>query len=341
MECPEIKELLSEYVDGVLDSEKSARVARHLESCADCRDELDALGRVIRSLGSMGVMKAPDGFMEEVHQRIERRSRLSRISRSLFVPFRVKIPIQVASLATACILVLLIFHNMRTSEEVTNLMQEPGREVAAEKAMEAAPEPAKLGKGSKRRPTLLKAENIQKKKAEKPIELALRVSKGSEYAFSRQEKPAPAAEKRLARSNGKRKQRYPDETSGAKAPEEALSQKSSSREADLAEKPASMPAADAEKQTADRAGLAIPGDYSKLSAEMKRWTLEAGGRILNTGYEEVTGRPASFYVEIPAGQLAAFLEKLSGIGSLETGVPASPRRTGEMVRLDIRLTYDR
>jgi len=289
MECPEIKGLLSEYMDGVLDAGKSARVARHLKSCSDCRDELDALGKVIHSLGSMDVMEAPDGFMEEVHQRIERRSRLSRISRSLFVPFRVKIPIQVASLATACILVLLIFHNMRTSEEMTKLMQEPGREVAAEKAMEAASEPAKLGKVSKRRPALLKAENIQEKKAEKPIELAVRVSKESEYASYAQGKSAPVAK----------------------------------------------------RQTTDRAELSVPGRYGKLSAEMKRWTREAGGRILNTGYEEATGRPASFYVEIQARQLAAFLEKLSGIGSLETGGPASPGRTGEMVRLNIRLTYDR
>jgi Putative zinc-finger len=288
MECPEIKGYLSEYLDSELDAEKSARIERHLKSCPDCREELDALRKVIETLGSMDAMEAPGGFMEEVHQRIERRSWVSSISRRLFVPFRVKIPIQAASLVTACLLVLLIFHNMRTSKEVVTLMKEPGRRVAAEKAMEAAPEPATPGKVSIPRPALLKAEAVREKRAGKRLQLVFLVSKGSEYAAYRRRKPAPPAE----------------------------------------------------KQTTDRAGITVPGGHDRLSARMNEWTRETHGRILDTQYEETTGRPVRFSVEIPAGQLAAFLEKLSGIGSLKTGGPASPHRTGEMVRLDIRLTYD-
>ncbi len=341
MECSEIIGHLSEYIDGVLDSDRTAKVENHLKSCADCRNELEALKRVIQTLGSMDGVETPEGFMKGVHQRIERRSWWSGISRSLFVPFRLKIPIQVASLATACLLVLLIYHNMRTEEEVATLMQESGRRVAVEKAMEAAPEPAKPGKATKPRPALMKVKSIQEKKAEKPLALVLRVSKGSEYPSYRKRKPAPPAEKRLVQPAGKRKEAYLDQMASTKAPKEIVAEKSMSREADLAEKPTSMSGVAAEEQAAAGTGILLPGGYDKLSARMKRWTREAGGRILHTGYEEATGRPVRFSVEIPGRQLADFLKKLSNAGSLETHAPIASREVEKRVRLDIRLSYDR
>lgn len=302
MECLEIKKHLSEYIDHELDAEKMAQIENHLKSCADCGAELKAMETIIQTLGSIDVMKAPDGFMEEVRHRIEHRSRLSGVFRSMFIPFRVKIPIQAASLVTASLLVFLIFHHMRTAEEVATLVQKPAMQATAEKAMPAAPEPAKAKKISTPKSRLLKAESVQ---------LILLVSRGGRSAPFSQEKPIPLEENRLAQVAGKRKESPLDGASGAKAREEAMADKAYSNKANPVEK------------------------------LMNRWTRETNGRILYTRNDEVTGRPIQFSVEIPAGQLAAFLKKLSEIGSLENRAPAAPRAAKEMVSLNIRLVYDR
>ena len=48
MECSKVKELLSEYLDGMLDEEAGARVQAHLSECADCRDEHASLKALVR-----------------------------------------------------------------------------------------------------------------------------------------------------------------------------------------------------------------------------------------------------------------------------------------------------
>jgi hypothetical protein len=341
MECSQTKRHLSEYIDGVLNTEKAAKVEDHLKMCADCRDELEALKGMIQTLGSLDIMEAPKGFMEGVHQRIERRSWWSRIFKSLFLPFRLKIPIQVASWATAGLLVFLVFHNMGTQEEVTTLMQEPGRRVAAEKTMDAAPQAIKPQKATRPAPALMKAEALPEKRAGKSVQLVLRVSKGNEYTSSRLRKSSPPAEKKLVRTARKRKEGYLDQVGGTKAPKDVPAGKASSAEADLAEESAPVPGVVPTKRAADRATISVAGGYDQLSARMSQWTREAGGRILRTDYEEPTGRPGRFSVEIPVGKVADFLEKLSGIGSIETLPEISSQETGKIVQLDIRLTYDR
>ena len=341
MECSETKKHLSEYIDGVLDTENAAKVEDHLGSCAHCRSELEDLKRVIESLGSMDAVEAPKGFMEGVHKRIEHRSWWTAISQTLFVPFRVKIPIQAASLAAACILVVLVFYNMKNQEEVSTLMQEPGRPVAAEKPMEAAPQLVKPRKASRPAPALMKAEAVLEKKTEKPAQLVLRVSKGIEYKSYRTGTPASPSEERLAQRAGKPKEGYLDQMAGAKPSKDILAGKAASVEADLAEESAKAPATAAKKRMADKAKISVTRGHDQLSARMGQWTREAGGRVLRTEYEETGDRPVRFLVEIPAGRLANFLEKLSGIGSLESTPEISHQKTSKTVKLNILLRYDR
>lgn len=53
MNCPLMEELLSCYVDGVLDEESASLVERHVEGCPDCRQALEAL-RVIAACSAHG-----------------------------------------------------------------------------------------------------------------------------------------------------------------------------------------------------------------------------------------------------------------------------------------------
>lgn len=46
MNCPEVKELLSDYYDAELSSDERERVAAHLSNCPDCSDELACYGEL-------------------------------------------------------------------------------------------------------------------------------------------------------------------------------------------------------------------------------------------------------------------------------------------------------
>ena len=93
MDCSEIRMLLSEYLDDALDEKAKARVDEHLRTCAACQKELDSLKALVKGIGSLESVKAPADFLDQLHKRMERRSKISEIWEWLFYPLRVKIPL--------------------------------------------------------------------------------------------------------------------------------------------------------------------------------------------------------------------------------------------------------
>ena len=60
MRCAKARRLISEYVDGSLDSRRSERLRRHLESCPECRDVLADFEAIRRDAGSLEAPEPPD-----------------------------------------------------------------------------------------------------------------------------------------------------------------------------------------------------------------------------------------------------------------------------------------
>jgi len=97
MQCSEIRELLSAYIDEVLDEQEKTAVADHVRTCRACFQELTDLQETIKLLRSLGEIAPPEGFRKQLKQRllnepapaldidsvVSRRGRLSRwLSRS-------------------------------------------------------------------------------------------------------------------------------------------------------------------------------------------------------------------------------------------------------------------
>ncbi|OGX28234.1 MAG: hypothetical protein A3F87_04780 [Omnitrophica WOR_2 bacterium RIFCSPLOWO2_12_FULL_51_24] len=59
----------------------------------------------LKQMSSLPKVKAPEDFLEKVHERIERRSAFEKIMRTLFVPVKVKVPLEVAAMAATIILI--------------------------------------------------------------------------------------------------------------------------------------------------------------------------------------------------------------------------------------------
>lgn len=102
--CTETRERLSEYVDGLLDGQTKEVVEQHLGSCDDCRAEHASFKTMLDDLGSLQSVRPPADFLDQLHGRME--SRFTRVLRKLFLPWHIKLPLE---LATAMVLVLAVY----------------------------------------------------------------------------------------------------------------------------------------------------------------------------------------------------------------------------------------
>ncbi len=110
MECALIQERLSEYIDGTLDADDRAAVENHISTCKTCKEDLASLTEMVEELRAMDPVEAPADFLEKIHERMESRFSLDRIIRKLFIPFRIKIPVELAAAATITLLVFFVFN---------------------------------------------------------------------------------------------------------------------------------------------------------------------------------------------------------------------------------------
>ena len=202
MKCDEFKELLSEYVDDVLDPETKGLVDEHLSSCKDCQQELASLKGLISELGSMESVEPPKDFLDQLHERMEKHSRFSNILRALFVPMGVKIPLEFAGAAIVAILVFSILHfqqdQYKMAEAPVSLKQESIAEKGAVETFGGtAKDESYEPQLAYRTPT---AEPLEESK---PIELVL-VMKSElphpAYAPDAPMEAAPAPRKKMRRS---------------------------------------------------------------------------------------------------------------------------------------------
>ena len=127
--CAHIRQLLSEYIDGALDSPRAAAVMKHMEGCEDCRREYASLESLIRRLGDIGAVNAPEDFLEKFHDRIRNVSIYDRI-RELLSSVRIRVPVEIAAFATTAVLILSFF-SFFPAEEKNNIKTIEGGNMAA------------------------------------------------------------------------------------------------------------------------------------------------------------------------------------------------------------------
>ena len=200
MECAKIKDLLSECIDGTLDAQTKALIDEHLLTCTECNEELALLKTLIRELGSVESFKAPDDFLEKLHERLEPRFSFRKIMRILFVPGRIKIPLE---FATATAMAVLIFSILYIQQPEKMIPDVPESATPVKVTEEGAMETSGKGVAFKSRPVVGKATAPQPAEKKEIIELTLLLEKegpGKASSPSEPPKAAPARQRDAERS---------------------------------------------------------------------------------------------------------------------------------------------
>jgi hypothetical protein len=142
MDCRQAKELVSAYIDGMLDTPVRESLERHLAQCAGCREEYEKTREMAKQVGALNTLETPPDFFDALHERIrmeKTESKLKKLERSLFFPLQVKIPLEIAGLA-AVIVLIFSFYQVTEPERYLPSAARVSAEKMASPEQTAAPE---------------------------------------------------------------------------------------------------------------------------------------------------------------------------------------------------------
>jgi len=326
MKCGEVKERLSEYVDGVLDAETMAIVDGHLSDCKDCQRELSSLRALVSALESLDAVEPPRDFLDQLHQRIEKRSRFSKILHALFLPLRVKIPLEFAGAVAMAILVFALLH---TQQDQLKLAEAPiglKKERAAEKVAKDDTLPEA--------PSSLMEKGVSKDIGEHRWQgEAGRLDKeGRDEDYKAQlarmpAEPVPAERETIELALIMKREIRPETvapegaTDTAPAPEKEMRRSLAMQKAE--------PSGQLERDTE------VDDSLPRLTRLIKL----ARGKVVSIEYEKGTTRPESIHAEIPAPELNTFYNSLKALGDLQTVPRAETGKGEEVLPVHIQLVY--
>lgn len=95
MECKDIQDKLSAYIDGVLSSEEKTLVNKHLKTCQRCREAFSELKKTVGHLKKLEEMEPPSWLSQKIMAKIRKAAEPKKgILQRLFYPLHIKLPIE-------------------------------------------------------------------------------------------------------------------------------------------------------------------------------------------------------------------------------------------------------
>jgi Putative zinc-finger len=116
MNCEEVQTRISEYLERSLDAISMKSMEVHLSSCSRCRVDADSLADCIQEVAGLPVVDPPLGFAQRVMAHVREINKKPTLWERLFLPTRVKIPLQ----ATAVVLIGALALVLSQKEEKLN-----------------------------------------------------------------------------------------------------------------------------------------------------------------------------------------------------------------------------
>ena len=151
MNCDEVQERLSDYLERALDEGNLRSVESHLSSCRLCRAEADSLALCIGSIANLHTVEPPIGFTQRVMSHVREIEAEPSFWQRLWSPLGSRISIHAAAIALIGILTLYLFEK----EEAHKNFLPPSDQVAVntpsgeEQVQTPAPKPSDPAGGLK------------------------------------------------------------------------------------------------------------------------------------------------------------------------------------------------
>lgn len=113
MDCKKIKPLLTDYINKELSKEMEMEIKNHIDKCKNCMQEINFLNNYFNKIKNIKPINAPDDLLDKIHIRLNKKTTFKNLIKKLFIPLQIKIPFQLATAATAVLLVFLLFNPIK------------------------------------------------------------------------------------------------------------------------------------------------------------------------------------------------------------------------------------
>jgi len=343
MDCAAILKRLSEYIDGTLDAQTRAWVEKHIAVCENCKQELASLRAVVEQLGALEPVEPPADFLEKIHERMEARSGFNKIVRRLFVPFHIKIPLELAAVATVTILVVLVLNIQQPGIQMMKIPAASTSQSMAEKPKKDFIKPAFKKEAQRSAPIFEEApakvsdaENVRlaRRSGAKSITPSIQVKSEPKLSVLTKEKVSQfvgkdhSIELALVLKTGAIGGAYKPGIAMQTAPllenDESTVEKKSAH-TDSFER----------KIDAGRRDLA-----TDLLPRMKYIIDLVQGNVLTLEYGRHAEQLKSIFAEIPAKNYESFCTQLTGLGTFQSPPPRLADKYPEMIQVRVRFLSD-
>ena len=341
MDCAAIQKLLSEYIDGTLDAKSIQMVERHVSVCKDCKETLASLSALVEELNTLEQVKPPADFLEKIHQRMEPRFDLNRILRKLFVPFKIKIPLQWAAAVAASILVVLVLNLQKSEYQRIQPLKAAKSERLAEKPKSDYLTPGLKTKTKPPAPVLEEAPGRLSDSEEVVPPQRAREKTLLQPSIQKESEPHPSVLAKARPFAGKGQPMElslflnPMAISNAYAPNIGIQ---------------TMPLSEAEKKTIENEktdkdvlkrnfAYKPESQVDDLLLKMNQIIRPLNGKILTKEYDKQKDRVTSIHVQMPTKNYASFCKELRRLGTFNTPPPALSDQSLETLELLINFTY--
>ena len=119
MSCERVRDLFSSLWEKELTSLEEKDIRDHLSSCPECRREFEQFEKTMQWLHSVEEVEVPDGFLPELHKKIEERKTKATpgkrsAGRWFKLPISVKLPAQAVAMVAIVFIVLYLSKMMPT-----------------------------------------------------------------------------------------------------------------------------------------------------------------------------------------------------------------------------------
>lgn len=148
MECGDIQERLSGYIEGIISREEKVLIDEHLRRCPKCKESLADLKKTVEYVQKLEEIEPPTWLTQKVMQRVTAEADQKKgILRKLFYPLHIKVPIEAVAVILIGVTSIYIFKSIQPDMQ---LAKAPSREITPgillrEKAKPSAVEEGKSG----------------------------------------------------------------------------------------------------------------------------------------------------------------------------------------------------
>ena len=142
MNCQEVRDLFSDYLDQRLAPSQVVPLEEHVKTCSACGHELAQFRAIISMTASLGEIETSPDFLARVNEKIDGGRNPGRLWSRLVEPMRIKLPLEAAALLLVSTLAFYLYHRSPELSEKSLVVPETKVEPLAEQPREKRAEPS-------------------------------------------------------------------------------------------------------------------------------------------------------------------------------------------------------